>query len=168
MRNKKTDTSSKSVKIENNNHIVQQEKDNAINKKPDETLSIKKVMPVSTSIIPEKQPDIPNALAENTVLIMKSGATDLRRGPKQLENVIQNRMGYDPSNGNMYGFANKPKKTLKIIQEKKDGTTLITRHLKEPAEWPEYQPPDKPGHTLTLSGQEKEDQLKKLGCPQEL
>jgi hypothetical protein len=154
--------------IKNNSHIVQPMKPTSDQKKPVEVSPIQEVKPNSTDSGSKNEGDALNKLAKNPALSIKSGATDLRRGVKQLGEITKNRMGQDPLDGNMHAFANKPKTTIKIVQEKKDGTTLIVKYLKKPAEWPKYQPSDKPGHIVVLTGKEKDDQLKKLGFPQKL
>jgi hypothetical protein len=160
VKHKKADLSSKSVRIENSKRTVQLEK-------PDKASSPKNIIPASIDIIPENKPGIPKVLPENPVLNMKPGATDLRQGPEKLKTVIKIRMERDPLDGNIYAFANKSRTTVKAVREKEFGTIMITSHLKEPVEWPEYQV-NKPENIVTLSGKEKDDQLGKLGCPKNL
>ncbi|GHT83206.1 hypothetical protein FACS1894137_03750 [Spirochaetia bacterium] len=100
-------------------------------------------------------------------LIIKSGTTDLRRGAKQLATDSKTRMG-NPHDGNIRAYANRFKTTVKLVQEKPDGTTLVTMSYNKPVEWPEYQPPDKEGHTVTLNGKEKDTFLEERNCPKAL
>jgi hypothetical protein len=100
-------------------------------------------------------------------LIIKSGATDLRRGATKLFNDNITKIG-NPKNGDVWAYANKPKTTVKLVMKKPDNTCMVTVHYKQPVDWPEYQPSDKPGHTVTLQGNEKEKFLKDIGCPKDL
>ncbi|GHV92494.1 hypothetical protein AGMMS50268_29970 [Spirochaetia bacterium] len=103
----------------------------------------------------------------DAVLIIKSGTTDLRRGAKQLATDSKTRMG-NPHDGNIRAYANRFKTTVKLVQEKQEGTTLVTMSYNKPVEWPEYQPPDKEGHTVTLNGKEKDKFLEERNCPKAL
>jgi hypothetical protein len=100
-------------------------------------------------------------------LIIKSGATDLRRGVKRLFTDIITKIN-DPKKGNTIAYANKPKTTVKLVQEKPKATVMVTMHYKEPVEWPEYKYPDEKNHTVTLTGNEKDKFLKDRHCPKEL
>jgi hypothetical protein len=109
----------------------------------------------------------PETESDKPALIIKSGDTDLRRGPKALSKQIETT-GNNPRDGNMYGFSNM-KDTIKIIQHKKDGDEMLVKKMLVPINnWPEYQPPDKPGYIVTLTGKEKDRFLDEIGCPKTL
>jgi hypothetical protein len=74
----------------------------------------------------------------------------------------------NPHDGNIRAYANRLKTTVKLVQEKPEGTTLITMNYNKPVKWPEYQPPENPGHTVTLSGKEKDKFLEERNCPKSL
>jgi hypothetical protein len=175
MKHKKTavpktqiETISENNKTKNSSHSIQSVNVNPVQEKQMKISPVQSAVPPSTNNIPENKRELPKALAKNPVLFMKSGATDLRRGVKQLGEITKNQMGQDPLDGNMHAFANKPKTTIKIVQKKEDGLALYTKYVIKPADWPGHQPPDKPGHIVTLAGKEKDNLLKKLGCPKEL
>jgi hypothetical protein len=108
-----------------------------------------------------------NPITKNPAFIAKSGDTDLRRGLKALNKLVE-KTGRNPRDGNMYGFCNK-KDTVKIIQQKKDGVEMLVKKMFEVITfWPEYQPQGEPGYMIILTGKDKNDFLGKLGCPKTL
>ncbi|MDR2408886.1 MAG: IS66 family insertion sequence element accessory protein TnpB [Bacteroidales bacterium] len=112
--------------------------------------------------LPKKHPG-----KKEIVLVLKSGDTDLRRGPKALNELIK-RTGNNPQDGNMYAFSN-VKNTIKIIQQKDDGTEMLVKKTNAPINnWPEYKEKGLPGYMVVLTGKEKNDFLGKLGCPKTL
>lgn len=123
-----------------------------------------------TSPISENKPtEIPqgHSVKKETVLVLKSGDTDLRRGPKALNKLIE-KTGNNPFDGNMYGFCNE-KDTIKIVQQKEDGLEMLVKKMAEPIRiWPAYQPQGEPGYLVVLNGKEKERFLDDIGCPKTL
>jgi hypothetical protein len=103
-----------------------------------------------------------NETSKKPALILKSGATDLRRGAKKLGTDGRTKMG-NPGDGNVRAYANKPKTTLKFVQNKPEMMSMVTMHYSNPIAWPEYQPPGQPGHTVILKGKEKDKFLTERG-----
>jgi hypothetical protein len=133
------------------------ENDTQIDKSP-----VKEVITTSANNIQKKVTIQKPAQAAQPALIAQSGDTGLRRGAKELSKVVE-KMGMDPHNGDMYAFSNM-KNSIKVLQEKSDGMLLIIKKNGGPIEdWPEYIPPGKPGHTVQLSGQKRQQFLKKMG-----
>ncbi|MDR1584200.1 MAG: hypothetical protein LBS55_13270 [Prevotellaceae bacterium] len=115
----------------------------------------------------KKNESVPETVVEKPSLILKSGDTDLRRGAKALKKLIETT-GYNPNDGNMYGFYNM-QETAKFIQHKKDGDAMLTKKRDVPVNiWPKYQPQGAPGYMVTLTGKDKDDFLGRIGCPREL
>jgi hypothetical protein len=173
MRNKKTNVMvipAENISANNNieNNTVKPANSLPVQKESPKIAFCQKGMPAPNDSITKNENAVPKKAVKDQLLIMKSGATDLRRGAKELREITKERMAQDPSAGNMHAFANKPKTTIKILKNDDDGTIMVTKYLNKPVEWPPYQPNDKPGHTITLSGKEKDEQLEKLGCPKKL
>jgi hypothetical protein len=76
-------------------------------------------------------------------------------------------MGENPKSGNIFAFSNN-KNNIKLMQQKEDGISLLVKKTIKPIKWFEYQPADKPEHTVRLSGKEREQFLQELGCPASL
>lgn len=137
--------------------------------KPEE--SIHRVIPVPTEqpksktnpvpIVEQKPSPSAKAGSNPPTLVIKSGDTDLRRGPKALGKIVE-EMGMEPANGDIYAFSN-TRNNIKIMQQKPDGILLVTKKTVSTIEWPEYQPPGKSGHTVKLQGEECERFLDKIG-----
>jgi hypothetical protein len=108
-----------------------------------------------------------NLNLKNPDLILKSGDTDLRRGPKALNELIK-ITGNNPFSGDLFGFSNE-KDTIKIIQQKTDGSEMLIKKMIEPIRnWPAYQPKGEPGYMVVLKGKEKDSFLDEIGCPKTL
>jgi hypothetical protein len=136
MRIPKTDIPATPVKNLAKNNKTEKNKDapvthHPVRKEPPKESSVQKARPSPPPAVPQKTIDTSKTLGKNPTLIMKSGATDLRRGAKQLRVIAKDRMGQDLLDGNMHAFANKPRTTVKVVQAKKDGATLLTKYFKE-------------------------------------
>jgi hypothetical protein len=109
-------------------------------------------------------------MKKETDLVIKSGATDLRRSEIALTHIVVNRMGQDMLTGNMYAFTNKNLTRIKVIQKKPDGISMFKKSSENPIkkDWPEYNPSTESGYTVKLSGKEKKQFLKDIGCPETL
>jgi hypothetical protein len=119
--------------------------------------------------IPETESEKPhgNSTPKEPALILKSGDTDLRRGTKALNKLIETT-GNNPHDGNMYAFYNE-KDTVKIIQHKSDGDEMLVKKMNELiGDWPEYRPNGEPGYMVVLKGKEKDEFLGRIGCPKKL
>ena len=98
----------------------------------------------------------------NCPLILKSGATDLRRQEKALTNLIEQKYPKGIKNNFIYGFSNKNNTAIKLLKTKPD-TSIILIKLKrnKPYPWPEYM--DNGSYIVTYTGEKKKIFLKKLG-----
>ncbi|GHU97929.1 hypothetical protein FACS189483_05170 [Spirochaetia bacterium] len=163
---KPTETVAKTIKIPINEHPKVERIQPAIMKAEKEIKVevTKQRKDTPKTVVPEI---VINKPSTDTALIIKSGTTDLRRGAKQLATDSKTKMG-NPHDGNIRAYANRFKTTVKLVQEKPEGTTLVTMNYNKPVEWPEYQPPEKPGHTIALNGKEKDAFLEERNCPKSL
>ena len=97
-------------------------------------------------------------------LILKSGATDLRRQERALTDIIEQHYPDGIKDNVYYGFSNKSKTTIKLLKNNPDtGTVLVKLKHNGRYSWPEYQEKGENGYTVTLTGVKKRDFLNKLG-----
>ena len=99
-------------------------------------------------------------------LIIKSGASDLRRQEKTLSSLIEHNIQEGIKTGVTYGFCNSSQNTIKLMKVEGNGDiTLLKSKSHEPYEWPAYQEKGKDGYTVTLEGEEKKKFLDDNGVP---
>ena len=101
-------------------------------------------------------------------IILKSGATDLRRQEKSLVKLVENNLdGIKPNT--LYGFSNKNNTAIKMIKINPDSSlTMIKLKRENPYPWPGYVEKGKEGYTVELNGEKKKEFLKGIGCPENL
>ena len=104
----------------------------------------------------------------DTSLVLKSGATDLRRQEKSLVKLSENNLdGIKPNT--LYGFSNKKNTAIKMIKINPDSSiTMIKVKRENPYPWPEYVEKGKEGYTVELNGEKKKEFLKEIKCPENL
>ena len=101
-------------------------------------------------------------------LILKSGATDLRRQEKSLVKLAENNLDGIKLN-TLYGFSNKNNTSIKMIKINTDSSlTMIKVKRKNPYPWPGYVEKGKEGYTVELNGVKRSEFLKGIGCPENL
>ena len=106
---------------------------------------------------------------KNLQIILKSGATDLRRQEKTLIELINNNYPDEIKPNVIYGFSNTNGNAIKLLKmnpEKSIKLLKIKGEGKYP--WPEYQEKGKEGYTVSLSGKDKKKFLDLIGCPENL
>ena len=98
----------------------------------------------------------------DTPLILKSGATDLRRQEKTLMNLVQQHYPDGMKNNVFYGFSNTSKTAIKLLKIKTDASVMLVKLKRDaPYPWPEYR--ENGGYTVTYSGEAKRDFFKQIG-----
>jgi len=100
----------------------------------------------------------------NCSLILKSGATDLRRQETALTKIIEQHYSGGVKNNVYYGFSNKNNTTIKLLKINPDTSTVLVK-LKHNGRysWPEYKEKGENGYTVTLTAGEKKDFLNSIG-----
>ena len=95
-------------------------------------------------------------------IILKSGATDLRRNEKSLISFIEVNLNGGVKTDTLYGFCNSKRDTLKLFKIEKNGDTMLLKtKTKSVYPWPDYKPKGEEGYTITLNGKDKTKFLKK-------
>ena len=134
-----------------------------------ESKSISKANEVKPQNSPKKpdtpiKPDTPEMPIDQ--LVLKSGASDLRRQEKTLSSLIEHNLEEGVKKGVTYGFCNSSNNTIKLMKANENGSiSLFKIKSPEPFEWPAFQEKGKEGYTVTLEGKEKEQFLKDKGIP---
>lgn len=106
---------------------------------------------------------------EETPIILKSGATDLRRQERTLTELAERNYLEGVKHGVLYAFSNKNNTTIKIVKVHTDESiTLVKLKRNEPFPWPEYHKKGETGYTVPLTGEKKKEFLKLIGCPGDL
>ena len=73
-----------------------------------------------------------------TRIYLRPGHTDMRKAVNGLTTIVQENMGKDPFNENLYIFCNRERKLLKAVYWDKNGFWLSQKRLeKEKYPWPE-------------------------------
>jgi hypothetical protein len=108
--------------------------------------------------------------SDKQTLLIKSGATDMRRNEKSLGKMLKERMCEEIKANSLYAFANKNVNIVKVVHYKEDGSVSLFKNHAESkiAEWPKYQEKGNAGYTIRLTGKEKNNFLKSIGCPKDL
>ena len=101
-------------------------------------------------------------------IVIKSGATDLRRGEGKLLELAEKNYSERIKEDTLYAFSNKNNNTVKIVKVKEDSTIMVKIKRNTPFLWPEYVEKGKEGYTVELTGQEKKEFLREIGCPENL
>ena len=105
---------------------------------------------------------------KDSIAVLKSGATDLRRGEGKLLELADNNYSGGIKKYVLYAFSNKNRNTIKIVKVKEDSTIMVKIKRNTPFSWPEYVEKGKEGYTVQLEGEEKRKFLKEIGCPEKL
>jgi hypothetical protein len=163
MQKKQTDIQGKTVTVILSVPGKKNEKENMSDKVIGTTASERKTKTVPSIIAPT------NSIPEPAIII-KSGATDLRREEKALSKIITGNMEENILSCNMYAFANKTAKIVKVIKQNPDGsTTMYKKHSdNQILQWPEFKEKNEAGHKITLKGDKRKEFLGKIGCPEDL
>jgi hypothetical protein len=99
-------------------------------------------------------------------LVLKSGATDLRRHESKLVEVVKNNYQDGIKTGVTYGFSNRHKTSIKLVAVNPDASISIVKLKREkPYIWPEYKEKGKEGYVVELAGEKKQAFLKEIGFP---
>ena len=100
------------------------------------------------------------------VLILKSGATDLRRSENTLRELVMRNYpnGIEPNA--TYGFTNKSQNTIKLTKTYPDNTRMILKIKRDiPYDWFKYTEKGKEGYIVELRGKERDQFHKKNKIP---
>jgi hypothetical protein len=99
-------------------------------------------------------------------IILKSGATDLRRHESKLVELVKHNYQDGIKPGVTYGFSNKNKTAIKLLAVNPDASVSIVKLKREkPYVWPEYQEKGKEGYVVELEGEKKQAFLNEIGYP---
>jgi hypothetical protein len=110
-----------------------------------------------------------NKEAGERPIILKSGATDLRRQERTLTELAERNYPDGVKPGVLYAFSNKNNTAIKIVKVDADaGVSLLKLKRKEPYPWPEYHKKGEEGYTVALTGKKKKRFLRTIGCPEDL
>ena len=105
---------------------------------------------------------------KSTKIIIKSGATDLRRQEQKLIELAEANYQGGVRENTLYAFSNKNNTTIKMIKVNSDSITMIKVKSDKPYPWPGYVEKGKEGYTVELDGKKKSEFLKGIGCPENL
>jgi hypothetical protein len=99
-------------------------------------------------------------------IILKSGATDLRRHESKLVELVNHNYKDGIKPGVTYGFSNKNRTAIKLVAVNRDASVSIVKLKRgKPYEWPEYHEKGQEGYVVELKGQTKQDFLDEIGFP---
>jgi len=102
-------------------------------------------------------------------LILKSGASDLRRQEKTLVKLIADNYQGGIKKNNLYGFSNGTTNVIKILKINEDNNiTMLKLKRGKPFPWPPYKEKGTDGYTITLVDEKKKMYLNEIGCPENL
>ena len=101
-------------------------------------------------------------------IVIKSGATDLRRQERTLVLLAENNYPGGIKYDVLYAFSNKNRNTIKIVEVKEYSTIMVKIKRNTPFPWPDYIEKGKEGYTVELTGEKKRKFLKEIGCPENL
>ena len=102
-------------------------------------------------------------------LILKSGATDLRRQEKTLTELVQHNFSNGVTSNVLYGFSNRTNTSIKILKLSSDNSTLMIKIKRsKPYPWPEYKKKGEAGYVVELVGKDKKSFLKEIKCPESI
>jgi ATP-dependent 26S proteasome regulatory subunit len=102
-------------------------------------------------------------------IILKSGATDLRRQEKTLAELADRNYEEGIKPGILYAFSNKTNTVVKLIRMNEDlSITLLKVKRSAPYPWPDYHKKGDPGYTVELTGEKRKQFLDIIGCPDDL
>jgi hypothetical protein len=97
-------------------------------------------------------------------LILKSGATDLRRQEKTLIELVKQNYPDSLQHNTLYAFSNKNNNTIKILKVNYDTSTMLVKiKRKNPFSWPEYHAKGNEGYTVELRDEKRKDFLETIG-----
>ncbi|MDR1902482.1 MAG: IS66 family insertion sequence element accessory protein TnpB [Treponema sp.] len=94
------------------------------------------------------------------IIVLKPGATDLRREENALSTVVTEKMNMNARDGSFFIFANKKANKLKMIKADETGTNLYKKSKNVPVQWPEYGQP-----IVILKGNDARNFLEYIGFP---
>ena len=93
------------------------------------------------------------SLASTTRVYVALEPIDLRQGFNGLHGLVQNRLGADPCNGQLYLFTNRRRNRLKVLYWDGSGLWLCTKRLEQGTfGWPQGE--ESGGASTTLSAEE--------------
>ena len=96
-------------------------------------------------------------------LILKSGATDLRRQERALTKIVEQNYSEGVKTNVLYGFSNKSNTTIKLLKINPDSSTMLIKLKRNiPYPWFEYEQKSMNGYTVTLAGEKKKEFLEKI------
>jgi hypothetical protein len=97
-------------------------------------------------------------------LILKSGATDLRRQEKTLIELVKQNYRNGIQSNTLYAFSNKNNNTIKILKVNPDTSTMLVKIKGEKSFlWPEYHAKGDKGYTVELKDEKKKKFLETIG-----
>jgi hypothetical protein len=97
-------------------------------------------------------------------ILLKSGATDLRRQEKTLIELVKQNYRNGIQSNTLYAFSNKTNKAIKILKVNQDTSTILVKVKRENGfSWPEYHNKQEEGYTVELKDEKKKDFLKIIG-----
>ena len=102
----------------------------------------------------------------NDELVVKTGASDLRRQEKTLSSLINTHYEEGVKTDVTYAFCNSARNTIKLMTVDEKGDILLVKaKTGGQYQWPEYKEKGKEGYTLTLKGERKNQFLDTIGSP---
>jgi hypothetical protein len=97
-------------------------------------------------------------------LILKSGATDLRRQEKTLCELVKHNYPNGIQHNTLYAFSNKNNNTIKILKVNPDTSTMLVKiKRKNQFSWPEYHAKGGESYTVELRDEKKKCFLETIG-----
>ena len=102
-------------------------------------------------------------------LILKSGATDLRRQEKSLLELADRNYPEGLKANVLYAFSNKNNTSIKIVKKNSDSSTMLIKLKREkPYPWIEYKAKGTDGYTVELKGTNKKQFLREIEYPENI
>ena len=97
-------------------------------------------------------------------IVIKSGATDLRRQERKLIELAEKCFDGIEQN-TLYAFSNKNNTAIKSAS---NSVTMIKVKRDTPYPWTEFKEKGERGYAVELSGKSKKKFLKTIGCPEDI
>ena len=103
---------------------------------------------------------------DNNPLVLKSGSTDLRRQEKTLIKLVNDNYSEGIKGNTIYGFCNSYCNTIKLMKINENNSVILMKIKSDKGfSWPEYKEKGENGYTVELTGDNKNQFLKDIGCP---
>ena len=110
-----------------------------------------------------------NADCNEIPLIIKSGATDLRRSGRTLLDLVANHYPEGVKLNTPYFFCNKSRTTIKMAEKLSGGNYItVIRNSDVPVEWLPYVEKGNMGYTVEYRGEDRSKFLKETGFPSDI